>query len=50
MVKVEFQASGEKIDYSTNGFETARQPFGEKKEKKEKLNLFLTLYLKINAR
>lgn len=47
MVKVEIQVSGGKIDFSTNGFGTAREPFGEKKKK---LNLFLTLYLKINAR
>ena len=46
MMKVECQVSGGKADYSTNGFGTAREPFGREK----KLNLFFTLYLKINAR
>lgn len=46
MMKVEFQVGGEKINYSPNGFGTSREPFGGKK----KLNLFLTLFLKINAR
>lgn len=32
MVKVEIQVSGGKIDFSTNGFGTAREPFGEKKK------------------
>lgn len=46
MVKVEFQVSGETINYSTNGFETAREPFGKRK----KIESLSHAYLKINAR
>lgn len=45
-MKAEFQVGGEKINYSPNGFRTAREPFGGG----GKLNFFLTLFLKINAR
>lgn len=47
MMTVEIQVSGGKFDHSPNASGTAREPFGRRKKK---LNLFLTLYLKINAR
>lgn len=52
MTKVEFQVGGEKINYSPNGFGTARETFGAGGVGGWgiKLNLFLTRFLKINAR